>query len=396
MTQKGQMERSVSALALAGLLAAGPAGAADGGGPDFLSTMEFGGHLHTLATYRETEAAGGGTAEVSDVHVNSLELGLTASPYRYVDANVVWLLEEGPGGGSPGQSFAVDQAFVTLSGIPRMLKALDPRRGMAGPPFYLQAGRFYTPFATQLNYHTFDVISEPPTLTLGETLESGVRVGYYPDGIHVFAGAFGGPGQDGGRLDADGDGTIDADSELDDWFAGASLEGALGRVTLQWMSNINNSLALQEELGREADGGLTARAEDANPGLGALRRTGAGLLTLQGSYVRARDEFQHGVMAGHRPAAATGELTYRVNHSWEVTGVYHYTDDWPDHAERGVGGVVGTRLAPGLSVAAQYLHRSHDTAISATDTERVAALLVDVEFGELFGPLARNRASAVE
>ncbi len=370
--------------------------ASGGEGMDFLSAMEFGGHLHTLATFHQRTDAAGEVTAVSGVHVNSLELGLTASPHRFLDANVVWLLEEGVGGGSAGQSFAVDQAFVTLSGNPRMLKDLEQRRGMAGAPFYLQAGKFYAPFATQLNYHTFDVVAEPPTLALGETLETGVRLGYYPDGIHLFAGAFGGPGQDGGPLDADRDGEIERENALDDYFAGASLEGALGQVTVQWMSNINNGLTLQDELGRGTDGSLTGQAEKASPGMAAYLRTGLGPLILQGSYVRVRDEYEHGVMAGHRPSAAAGELTYRVNHTWEITGVYHHTDDWPGHAQRGVGGVVGIRLAPGLSVAAQYLQRTHDRDLSGTDRERVAAVLLDVEFGELFGPLVRNRASAVE
>jgi hypothetical protein len=361
---------------------------------DFLSSMEFGGHLHTLASYQATESADGATDEVSDIHVNSLELGLTASPYRFLDANVVWLLEEGAGGGAADQAFAVDQAFVTLSGTPAMLKASDQRRRLAGvPPVYLQAGKFYAPFATDLNYHTFDVISEPPTLALGETLESGLRVGYAAGAVHAFGGVFGGAGQDGGPNGA----SIDAaDDDLDDYFLGVAVAGAPGKLAVRYISNLNNSLTLQEELGKTAAGNATARAEAANPGLALHGRTGAGPVTLQASYVAARDAYQYGALAGHRPTAATGELTYRVNHTWEATAVYHHTADWPDHAERGAGAVVGARLAPGLSLAAQYLHRRHDTDLSGTDREQVAGLLLDVEFGELFGPLVRNRASAVE
>ncbi|MFB6260831.1 MAG: hypothetical protein ABEK42_09155, partial [Thiohalorhabdaceae bacterium] len=168
MTKTNGIEKIVPAPALAGLLAAGPVWAADGGS-GFLSSMELGGHLHTLAHYRETAAVGGDTDQASDIHVNSLELGLTASPQRFLDAEVVWLMEEEQGGGSPGQTFAVDQAFVTLSGNPRMLQEHPQRGEVAASPFYLQAGKFYAPFATQLDYHTFDVVAEPPTLALGET-----------------------------------------------------------------------------------------------------------------------------------------------------------------------------------------------------------------------------------
>ena len=386
--------RALLVGAVLGLGVARPAVAADQAALDFLSSMEFGGHLHTLASYQATRRADGATDAVSDIHINSLELGLTASPYRFLDANVVWLLEEGAGGGAADQAFAVDQAFVTLSGTPAMLKASDQRRRLAGvPPLYLQAGKFYVPFATDLNYHTFDVVSEPPTLALGETLDSGLRVGYADGAVHAFGGVFGGSGQDGGPNGA----SIDAaDDDLDDYFLGVSVAGAPGKLAVRYISNLNNSLALQEALGRTAAGNATARAETANPGLALYGRTGAGPVTLQASYVAARDAYQYGALAGHRPTAATGELTYRVNHTWEATAVYHHTADWPDRAERGAGAVVGARLAPGLSLAAQYLHRSHDTDLSGTDREQVAALLLDVAFGELFGPLVRNRASAME
>jgi len=386
--------KALGLLLLAGLLAGGEAQADPEERPDFLSSMEIGGHLHTLATYHETEAAGG-TEEVSDIFVNSLEVGLAASPYRFLDANVVWLLEEAPGGGSPGQPFAVDQAFVTLSGTPHMLKRRENRRDMAGPPWYLQAGKFYIPFATDLNYHTFDVVSEPPTLVLGETLESGVRLGYYPDGIHVFGGVFGGRGQEGAadRIPSD---EPDQDEKLNDFFAGLSLQGGPGKVAVRWMSNLNNSITLQDEVGHQADGDPTARTEDANPGLAVYVRTRAGPVTLQGAYVSAQNEYEQGLLAGHRPRAATGELTYRFDGIWEATAVYQHTGDWPGHARRGIGAVVGARLAPGLSVAAEYLERSHHRAHSSIRGERLASLLLDVEFGEMFGPLVRTRASAFE
>ncbi|MFB6259589.1 MAG: hypothetical protein ABEJ96_06485, partial [Thiohalorhabdaceae bacterium] len=201
--------------------------------------------------------------------------------------------------------------------------------------------------------------------------------------------AFGGSGQDGGSPGS-------GEEEVDDLFGGASLEGNLGQVTLQWMSNINNSIVLQEELGGTESGPQNRQGAEANPGYALYVRTGAGRVTLQASFVRVGDTYKHGAMAGYRPAAATGELTYRVNDTWEVTGVYHRTDDWPDHPERGLGAVVGIRLGNGVALAGQLLHRDYDTSLAATESEKVAGLLLGVAFGDQFGPLARDRAHAAE
>jgi hypothetical protein len=383
------------------LLAFSPAQAADGQELSFLQSMEFGGHLHSIGIYHEKTPQQGNTDSRSDIQVNSVELGLASSPRPYMDTNIVWLLEEPTNGGSAGQSFAVDQAFVTLSATPRMLREHDQRDDMDGPPVYAQVGKFYAPFATRINYHTFDVVSEPPTLALGETLESGLRLGYRPENFHVFGGVFGGPGTHGGDInDANNNDAVDAgeaqNEQLDDFYAGVGVDGALGQITVQWMSNLNSSIALQNELNLTEDGEPTDRAEEANAGVNVYARTGTGPLTLQGSYVAVQEDYERGAMAGHQPAAATGELTYRANDTWQATAVYHYTDDWPGHAERGVGGVIGARLAPGLSLAGQVLHREHDSGLSNTDSENLAAVLLDAEFGAVFGPLVRRSTSAID
>lgn len=145
-----------------------------------LDGVAVGGHVHSIATHLDQEFRGGGSDDTGALDVNYVELGLTASPVRAVDANVTLLLEEERDGGTPGDNFAVDQAYVVLAGNHRALADREDRGDFDVNPWYLRAGKFYVPFGTRMEYHTFDVISEPQTLAMAETLESQVTLGYTP------------------------------------------------------------------------------------------------------------------------------------------------------------------------------------------------------------------------
>lgn len=330
--------------------------------------MELGGHLNVTASQLDTEDTGGNSEKVSDVNVTSLELGLVASPNRNADVNVVWLLEEEPGGGSPDQGFAVDQAFLTWSGTGRMLSERPDRAGLEDSPWYLTAGKIYIPFATNLEYHTFDVISEPQTLGLGETLESALQVGYNPaDTVHVYGGIYGGRGADGNAAGSD--------DELNDLFLGVNAESDLGGVVVQWTNNINNSISLIDELDP---------TEDGNAGMTLYGHTNVGPAMLQLSYVSAQDEYTQGDFAARQPSAINAEVTFEGVGRWDITGVYSQTDEWFDHPENTYGVVFDTPLADGVTLSGEYLHREYDAALSSgADSEDLVAVRVSTEIGAL-------------
>lgn len=376
--------RAFPTLITAGALLTAPVGASAEG--NVAQGLQLGGHLHTLVSHQSTDNGGGGTEDASDVHVSSLELGLTASPFRYADATVVWLREEDVGRTNP--DFHVDQAFVTLAGTSRVLAGGTREGTVEDSAAYLQVGKMYIPFATNLAYHTFDVISEPQTLQLGETLESGVRVGYHPAELDVYAGVYGGAGQEGSLSDGE---PADTD-DLDDVFAGINYEGDAGGLAVQYMSNLNNSLALQEELGTRNDQEQLTAAEDAVGGLTLFGHGEVGPLQGQLSYVTALADYELGNFAGRRPSALNGELTWTGagmlpdERPLRATLVYSHTEEWFDHPENSVGAVVGTDLAEGVAVAGEVLHRDYDSSLSSgADTETIASGRLAVGFSELLG-----------
>ncbi len=341
--------------------------------------VEIGGHLNVTASQSDTGITGGESEKVSDVFVNSLELGLTISPLRNADVNVVWLLEEEPAGGSPDQGFAVDQAFVTLSGTGRMLADTPDRQGLEDSPWYLQAGKLYVPFSTNFEYHTFDVISEPDTLGLGETLETSLLLGFSPGPINVYGGIYGGRGADG-NAGATTPGE-DADDELNDMFLGIAGEFDRFTVAVNWMSNLNNSITLIDELDP---------TEDAVAGLDLYGSITLGPATLQLNYVSAMDSYTQGGLADLQPMALWGELTFGGlmlgNREWTITGLFGQTDEWPGHPETTYGIVIDVALFDGVTLSGEYLRREFDATLSSPlDTEDLFALQLSTEFGALIG-----------
>jgi hypothetical protein len=349
--------------------------------------LEIGGHAMVTASHLDADERSGDSSTISDLNVNSLELGMRFSPLRQADVNVVWLLEEEPGGGRPDDGFVVDQAFITLSGNGRMLAETGDRDGFDDSPWYMQAGKMYLPFSTFFEYHTFDVISEPETLQLGETLETSVLLGYSTDTFNVFGAVFGGRGVHGNANPAaDGD-----DDELNDFLLGGSVDLDQGTVALSWMSNLNNSIGLVdtfEELADDEDPAFAS--EDEVGGLNVYGGVDLGPARLQISYVTALDDYTVGSWAGNRPSALWGELTFGGlavgGRELAVTGVYGQTDEWAGHAESTYGVVVDTALADGITLAAQYLHREYDEEFGGgLDTEDLFALQLTAEFGWISG-----------
>jgi hypothetical protein len=347
-----------------------------------LGGMKIGGHVHSIATSRARDFQDDTSGDTSAIDVNSVELSLAASPLKAVDANVTWLMEEGfPDGGSPGQSFAVDQAYVVLSGNSRVLTKREERGDFDVSPWYAKIGKQYIPFGTEMEYHTFDVISEPQTLQMAETLESSVLLGYTPsETVNIYGGAFSGSGGDFEAGSAQ-------DNEIDDYFLGLDVRHAFdGTISLQWMNNINNSIALTTEAGTSAEvvGGFSGYASTA---LGPVR--------LQLAHVRALDEYDNGGLvtsgAGQdQPAATTLEVSYAglaqiMGRSVTGTLVYDSTEEWLDHPDQTWGAVVDATVFPGVTGSVEYLDRDYDRTYSGfLADERIISARLAVGFEDLF------------
>ncbi|MFB6344269.1 MAG: LbtU family siderophore porin [bacterium] len=339
---------------------------------EFPGGVSLKGHIHALATSQSQDLQSGGSNDSAAIDVNSIQLGLTASPHQSVDASVVWLLENGLNSGAPGDGFAVDQAYVTISGTRRMLSEGKGRNELSGSPLYTRVGKFYVPFGTKLQYHTFDVVSLPQSLQLSETLESQIMLGYTPSSrLNVFAGLYSGAGPE-----------RDDNQSIDDFYLGADVQSGIGSVSATWTNNINNSSVLAGEL---------SPAENANGGLSVYGRATTGPAKFQLQYVSTLDKYTQGNFNNNTPSAITTELTLIdiVNfrdRSLDFTFIYEVTDGWFDHPETTQGAVVDVPLVEGVTVSTEYVNRDFDPAsasrLSATD---VISFRLATGFSNLLG-----------
>ncbi|MFB6356249.1 MAG: LbtU family siderophore porin [bacterium] len=334
-----------------------------------MNNLSLGGHIHTTATSLSQDFQNGNSDDTTAIDVQSAALSLTSSPSPYVDGKIVWLLEEGLNGGSAGQGFAVDQAYVTVGANKHVLSDRKGRSDL-NSPYYAKIGKFYSPFGISMGYHTFDVISEPETLALAETLESGVQFGYKPhSNLNAFLAAYNGGGPDG-----------DNDQGINDVVLGLHYSHRLGKLNVEWTNNQNNSLALQGEL---------TGNEDANAGYSAYASTEFGPAQLQVSYVAATDQYDTGGLVNEDPSALTAELTMnnltKIN-AYPVNGtlVYDQTSDWPDHPENVYGAVVDVPVVNGATVSAEFLQREYDESLTTRlDEENLIAVRFSMSFSEL-------------
>lgn len=340
---------------------------------EFLGGISFGGHIHALATSQSQDLRSGNSNDSGTVDVNSVELGLTASPHKNVDASIVWLLEEGLNSGAPGDEFAVDQAFVTIAGNRRMLSDGKGRGGLSGSPLYATVGKFYVPFGTKLGYHTFDVVSEPQSLALSETLESQFMLGFTPSSrLNAYAGAYSGSGPEENE-----------NQSIDDFYLGTDLTLGIGSFSAGWTNNINNSITLSSELNA---------AEDAVAGVALYGSLSGGPAQLQLQYVSAMDDYAQGSFAGNQPTAMTSELTLGEivpigNRAADFTLVYGVTDEWPAHPETTQGAVVDVPMVDGVVASAEYINREYDPALSGSVSETdIFSLRLATGFSNLLGP----------
>lgn len=340
---------------------------------EFLGGVSLDGHVHALATSRTQDLQNGNRNDSGAVDVNSVELKLTASPQRNVDATVVWLLEEGLNGGAPGDGFAVDQAYVTIAGTGRMLSSGRGRDDLNASPLYAKVGKFYVPFGSRLNYHTFDVVSEPQSLALSETLDSQLMLGVTPGPrMNVYAGAYSGSGPE-----------QDPGQSIDDVYFGADVNPGFGSFSAAWTNNINNSITLSSEL---------SPAEDAVGGVAFYGSVPAGPAQLQLQYVSAMDEYTQGNFNNKKPRAITSELTLGDvanfgRHPVDFTLVYGVTDEWFDHPETTRGAVVDIALVDGVTASAEYVNRKYDRALAGRLSETdIFSVRLAAGFSERLSP----------
>lgn len=215
----------------------------------------------------------------SDVSVATVEVSMEAAIHELVTAQVVLLYEDD--GDTP---LDVDTAAITLGNTDLY-------------PAYVTAGSMALPFGN----FTTQLVSDPLTLEMAETLETALQVGFQSQGFYGSLYLFNG--------DARADGKRDAATQWGGNF-GYAMENA--RLTLDVGLSAINSM---EDADNISDALPDVGAVDNHvSGLGVYGILGTQGITLIGEYIRANEDFAPDELnwkgAGARPAAWNAELGY--------------------------------------------------------------------------------------
>jgi hypothetical protein len=273
----------------------------------------------------------------SDITLATVELGVDVDIIKHVKGHVLFLWEE-----DDTEPVDVDEGFITLDGEDVV-------------PLYLNVGKFYVPFG---NFESH-FISDPLTLELGETRESGLTVGYVNEWMDVSVSAF------NGDIDEIGE-----DNHIETYVAAASFsvpEEVISnfgiRAGVSYISNIADSDSLQDE---DDDGNKIitgSEVKDYVEGLSAfLSISYMDKLFFEFEYLGALDEFEAGELLfdngkEFKPETWNFELAYAATDRLEIAVKYEGGDDLGDFLpEDQYGAAVTYGLFENTSLALEYLH----------------------------------------
>ena len=254
-------------------------------------SIAIGGIIEVVSSQSNSDGWGGDTA--SDIVLDTFELGIEASASEWVSGSVLFLYED-----ADDDNLNVDEAYINIANFDVT-------------PFYGSFGRIYVPFG---NFAS-NMISDPATLTLGETREDVVQFGFESeDGFYGSAYIFNGDGEEAkSDYSAVDDNTIN-NYGLNFGYAmendGFNLDVGVG-----YINNIGTTDALQDIVD---DNGLCAGEgclKDYVSGMSLHAIANIGQFNLIGEYVSAMDDFEVNELG------VGEELKPRA---WNIEGAYNF------------------------------------------------------------------------
>lgn len=300
---------------------------------------------------REKDTAGDKTYS-SDVVLATVELGFDAQINEHFGGNLVLLWEE-----DDTEPIAIDEGTITYE----------------NESLSITGGRFYQPFGTFNSVF----ISDPPTLELAETQESGVMAGIGLSGIASLSLSL-----------ANGDvDEASAKDKLNDFGARIdfNIEDENGDATdaaLYYYSDIADTDA--DLLGASASGAGTAKTVG---GWGADLSLSRGSFGFILEYISAARDFDiadtgdpDGDGAGEQPAAWNLELTFDLSDTHTLALKYEGTDEMAGLPESGFGIFSGWDLGDGIGFGLEYMYGSFDQSFSALKRRHALTSQVSLEF----------------
>jgi len=179
-------------------------------------------------------------------------------------------------------------------------------------PFYASVGRLYVPFG---NFES-NMISDPATLTLAETREEVVQIGFETEGGFYGSGYV----FNGDADETKGSGYTDADNNhIDNYglnlgYAMESDDFALD-VGMGYINNIGTSDTLEGAISDVGGCGGDGCIKDYVGGISLHAIATIGQFNLIGEYVSALDEFEAGELG------VADELKPKA---WNIEGAYNF------------------------------------------------------------------------
>ncbi len=309
------------------------------------------GLLEAEIGYENFDFVAGGNDEAGDIVLATVELGIDADIVNHVQGHVLLLHEE------DDTPLEVDEGIIAIDGEDVV-------------PLFMQAGQMYLPFGN-FNSH---FISNPLTLELGETRESGFIAGFRHDFIEISAGVF------NGDIDKTGnDDMVQSYVVSTVLFLPEDLAPHLGlSVGGSYLSNIADSDTLQGEDGVDGVsidgyvGGVSGFIS-----LAILDR-----FFLEGEYLGAVKEFKAGELGfdgGEKsaPKAWNVEAAVAIIEDLEVGFKYEGSADTNDLFPKSqFGGVVIAGLFENTSLGIEYLYGKFDN----DDVRHLLTAQLAVEF----------------
>jgi len=267
------------------------------GRTDVEGLIEFGG------AYKSAGLDGGGSENLADIHLTTVEIGIAIPVHDWIRAKTVFLYED-PFHAEEG-SLRLDAAFVTLGNTEEF-------------PLYLSAGKLYVPFGViQTHLPDEPAVDQPMTLILGETSGKAAVLGIELPGFSLSGYILDGSARRTGR----GAGMSHG---FDGHFRSSSngpMEMLLGA---SYLSNIANANCLADTVCPDINvrGGKVA-------GLAAYVHLGLRRAFFDCEYVTALEDFCPEALprargGGAQPSAWNIEAGYRWNRERGLETVFKY------------------------------------------------------------------------
>jgi len=307
----------------------------------------------TLSGVVEVEAASAKDfdgADISDITLSTLALGLDAEITEWVNAHVLLLYEE-----YVTEPMDLDEGTITIGNLEKF-------------PLYLNAGKMYVPFGS----FESNMISDPLTLELGETRESAVLGGFAASSFYGSFYAF------NSDINETGD-----DNKIASFGANAGYDYLKDDMSLDLGAGWINNIAAADILSGYFYLADITEVQDYPSGLTAHLTLGYGPFMLIGEYLGALDAFDANELdfngTGAEPSAWNLEVAYtREIKGKETTFAVGYQKS--DEAlalelpEERILGCIGVEIWKYTSLAVEYLHdEDYSVADGGTGNDANAA-----------------------